>query len=963
MKKQTSVVLLALLSFVGSAFGLGLGDITVSSNLNEPLVAEIQLIQLQGLTAGEVLPTLAGNDDFRRAGVERSFFLSNIQFRVKENDAGEIVVTLATRQAVREPFLNFLVEINWPGGRLLKEYTILLDPPVFDAGLALDALVVQPDQSGTATEVQTTTVIRDSATEQVSANTPPPRRDDTLADGEYRVERNDTLWEIALNTPSGKGFSPQQVMLAIQDLNPKAFLNNNINRVKAGSVLNLPSSSQIAERTLDEAISEVKAQNNGAAPKPRASVNSTSDVQLSASENTSSALPVGGDSKNPDGYLELTPDSELLTTTAAGDVSAKVDQLQNQLLVAEELNDQVELEKTELQSRVDDLQEQVAIMERLLEIQNAGLAEVQQALAQADIGETGANSIVAAEPEPEPSNTDPVAIAPLDSATAVPPSQAPATILDKVSAAFDNLSPAFDKVVAALGMAVAWVVASVTNMAITALGALMVFWFAFYNLTKRKSDDETVSELTESVNEMENLADFSTDFGEDLLAEVEEELVEASDDELEVLDAVVEAEMYLAYQKYDQAEEKLKEAYSEHPERTDIGMKLLEVYAETGDARAFANLEERLSLSSDQQYQAAHLRAKLPLASTGGNNQLADDDQMIGGLDLGTDKDEGLPVSDDFDLDFSDLDAEPSAPAGPEAMEHTIDELSLDAEPDADLMGSALDNYTVTETDSFASDLDFSLDLGDLEDAPLITSTVDFTQGEGAEASIPVVDVAQPESAVDDALASLDFSLDLDDETEEPASVALTSSDLELDLPAEHDLDLTAEDELDLTAEDELDLSVDDELDLSSNDELSLDELSLDELSPEELSNDEDPFAGLGNLDLSSELLLDGEADEDLLGELSLDDVELVSDAPAVVPELSMDPVQQLTDSLGSDVELGEDEFDFLSGSDEASTKLDLARAYLEMEDKEGARDILDEVVIEGNDDQKAQAEELIGQL
>lgn len=153
MKKQTSAVLVTLLSIVGSAFGLGLGDIEVKSNLNEPLDAEIQLIQLQGLTAGEVLPTLAGNDDFRRAGVERSFFLSNIQFRVKENASGEVVVTLATQQAIREPFLNFLVEINWPGGRLLKEYTILLDPPVFDTGLAVGALVVEPSSNASIFEI------------------------------------------------------------------------------------------------------------------------------------------------------------------------------------------------------------------------------------------------------------------------------------------------------------------------------------------------------------------------------------------------------------------------------------------------------------------------------------------------------------------------------------------------------------------------------------------------------------------------------------------------------------------------------------------------------------------------------------------------------------------------------------------------------------------------------------------
>jgi len=922
VKKQTFVVLVALFSFVGSAFGLGLGDIDVRSNLNEPLVAEIQLIQLQGLTAGEVLPTLAGNDDFRRAGVERSFFLSNIQFRVMENDAGDVVVTLATRQAVREPFLNFLVEINWPGGRLLKEYTILLDPPVFDTGLAVDALVVQSSIAAAPTELQTNTVIRDNATEQVAAKVPGTPRDDTLPDGQYRVKRNDTLWEIALNTPSGLGFSPQQVMLAIQDLNPQAFLNNNINRVKAGSILTLPDNGQIAERTLDQAISEVKAQNNGAAGKLRTPVGSTSDVQLSASETTSSALPVGGETKNPDGYLELTSDSESLTTTAAGDVSAKVDELQSQLYVAEELNDQFALEKTELQSRVAELQEQIDIMERLLDIQNYGLAEVQQALVQTDAAQAVDSPSV--ESESLVVEVAPVAVAPM-----VTPAPAPVTLIDKVSAAFTQ--------------ATGWVIASVTNMAITVLAALMVILLPLYIRNKRSSSDNTLNELTESVDDIEDIQDFSNGIDGDLLAELEEEFEESSNDELEVLDAVVEAEMYLAYQKYDQAEEKLQEAFSEHPERSDIGMKLLEVYAEIGDAKAFADLEERLALSSEQQYQAGQLRAKLPLGSTGGDDNVVDDERMISGLDLDLDldldEDEVLPVSDDFDLDFDDIDAEPANAGESDAIEHSIEELSLDAESDTNLMGSALDTFVVSDSDNFSNDLDFSLDLGDLDEEPLTSSTLDFSMEEELAAeSIPAAEVAQADGAAEDELPVLDFSLEIDDGIEASTSDSLFSGDPELDLSTDSELDLAADDELNLS----------DEFDLS-----------------EDLAGDDDPLAELDDLDLTTAALLGGDADDEPSVEPSLDErVSGIDEGfDETVSEPAMDPLQQLTDSLDSDAELDEDEFDFLSGSDEASTKLDLARAYIEMDDKEGARDILDEVVSEGSDDQKAQAQELIGQL
>lgn len=397
VKKQTLVVLVTLMSFVGSAFGLGLGDITVRSNLNDPLEAEIQLIQLQGLSSTEILPTLASNDDFKRAGIERTFFLANIQFLVQEDKNGNVVLALSTKQAVREPFLNFLVEVNWPGGRLLKEYTILLDPPVFDTGLAVDALVVEPTATTvTETDLVTTTIVEQQPVQQTTVvSEPVTRRDDDLPAGQYRVQRNDTLWEIAMKVPAGSGYSPQQVMLAIQDLNPNAFLNNNINRVKAGSVLTLPDESQISVRSLGEAVAEVQAQNSGGAPKLR---NQQGEVQLSATESTASALPVGEGEKNPDGYLELSADSESETSSASGDVTAEVDNLQNQLAAAEELNDQYVREREELQARVNELQEQIAIMERLIDVQNSDLAEVQQAFSQEAEGEV-TDELAAAELE------------------------------------------------------------------------------------------------------------------------------------------------------------------------------------------------------------------------------------------------------------------------------------------------------------------------------------------------------------------------------------------------------------------------------------------------------------------------------------------------------------------------------------------------------------------------------------
>jgi pilus assembly protein FimV len=991
LKKQAFAVLVALMSLIGSAFGLGLGEIDVKSNLNDPLEAEIKLIQLQGLTAGEILPTLASNDDFRRAGVERSFFLSNISFRVRENESGDLVVHLTTRQAVREPFLNFLVEINWPGGRLLKEYTVLLDPPVFDTGLAVDALVVDSDSStGTSilgTDLVTTTVVDtpDASTSTTVAAQPVEPREDNLPSGQYRVQRNDTLWEIALKVPGREGYSPQQVMLAIQDLNPQAFLNNNINRVKAGSVLTLPDGRQMSVRSFQEAIEEVQAQNRGAAPNLRSPVAESSDVQLSATDSTSSALPSSDSERNPDGYLELTSDSESSTTSASGDAAATIDRLQNQLSVAEELNDQFERERDELESRIDELNEQIAIMERLLDVQNSDLAEVQQALA--DNADSTADATADQSTQTDAAAAvDTTADAATDQAattsqpttqTATPAVTTPTTPVQQPV----QTGPAgfMGFVNELMRTASDWVMASITNMAITGAALLLLILLPLYVRSKRAGSNKTLSEMTAVEEESyEEVSDLEGDFDEDLLAEVEDDFEEEEIDEPETLDAVVEAEMYMAYQKYDQAEEKLKEAFSEHPDRADVGLKLLEVYAETGDANAFNELENRLSLNSEEKGQVAELRAKLPIGGVADVSELGGgdlDDDLNLGLDTGPDSNEpdldlGGDLDFDLDLDHGTTATEDSA----EELDFNLNEDASDGMLDLDLGEDepSLGDPTMSDPEpeeDLSTDLDFSLDLGDLDEPAETSETgddLDFSLDGLEDESLDLdlsTDSATEESLTEES-SDLDFSLELEQDgptdqgaldsgldfsSEEP-SLDLDSDLGSLDVDSGLDLDLG--DEPESGTESDLELSLDDsDLDLGSTD-FDSEALDLDTGSEPEVMDTE---LTLGEEELSLDTGLDAEP--------FAEEPELASDNTEIDLGDSADPLEQLASSLDSDAELEEDEFDFLSGNDEASTKLDLARAYIEMDDKEGARDILEEVAAEGNDDQKAQAQELMAQL
>ena len=134
MVRKLAAAMLGVGVFIpGLANALGLGEIKLNSALSEPLDAEIELVQVRELTSTEILPTLANENDFANSHIERYHFLTDLKFKVVVNEKGKSVIRISSSKPVKEPFLNFLVEVNWPAGRLLREYTLLLDPPVYSS--------------------------------------------------------------------------------------------------------------------------------------------------------------------------------------------------------------------------------------------------------------------------------------------------------------------------------------------------------------------------------------------------------------------------------------------------------------------------------------------------------------------------------------------------------------------------------------------------------------------------------------------------------------------------------------------------------------------------------------------------------------------------------------------------------------------------------------------------------------
>lgn len=258
---RTVIVAMVLPLFARPSWGLGLGEITMFSYLNEPLHAEVLLLDAQDMRPEDIKIRMATQDDFDRLGVDRAYFLTSIQFEVVIAGSDSKVV-LRTEQPLVEPYLDFLLETRWPQGRLLRGYTVLVDLPrrisapaasqsareLVDSSQPGSGVVAPPVASQTQPLVQTPTRNYDQAAEER------PR-----AGGQYLVQANDTLWEIAL-AAKPEQVTIEQTMVATVAMNGDAFTGNNINGLKAGYVLELPSEREIL-LSATEALTEVAQQN------------------------------------------------------------------------------------------------------------------------------------------------------------------------------------------------------------------------------------------------------------------------------------------------------------------------------------------------------------------------------------------------------------------------------------------------------------------------------------------------------------------------------------------------------------------------------------------------------------------------------------------------------------------------------------------------------------------------------
>lgn len=263
-----SLLAAASLTFSPAAWSLGLGDITVESFLNQPLQVKIDLVTRESDDLDSITAKLASADDYELIGADREAVPVPIRFLIEDID-GDAYILGTSKLPIGSPVVRLIVEVNWSSGRLLREYTVFLDPPTTSD----QAPIPRVDMRKAPPPVVETAPEPAPSPAPASEQTPPGEQapatraaSSTSAsreplEGEYGpVSNGETLWGIALNWSRGTGLDPNKVMIAIQRENPNAFLRDNINLLKRGAILRMPRVDDVRAISMATAISEVTEQ-------------------------------------------------------------------------------------------------------------------------------------------------------------------------------------------------------------------------------------------------------------------------------------------------------------------------------------------------------------------------------------------------------------------------------------------------------------------------------------------------------------------------------------------------------------------------------------------------------------------------------------------------------------------------------------------------------------------------------
>ena len=855
--------------FLSPAFvyALGLGDIVANSTLNEPLEGRIELLSPLPDELDSLKISLADSNAFAKAGVDRPSILGKLKFTLQRSLDGEPdYIRVSSQLPVQEPFLNFLVEVTWSNGRILREYTILLDPPSYDFRSRIER-TVEPE--GIATNTIQDAVSADTS-QQPEVSTYLPVTNFTGSD--YGpTSRLDTLSEIADKTRPDKSINLNKMMMAIFRANPEAFINQNINGLKGGYVLRIPDETMINELTSTEALNKVRSHHAAwgdtiytedttaqEQPQPIAEVVSEEEKIVDTSE---------VDVVDPELRLVVADDGTEATQETGSTEPSKSDDL----LVAEETIETLTQENFELKARLKELETLVEQLQPLLSLKDDELAAYQDQLAikadrtaieeesesskviadaledvlaevDADFEEEDAIEEVDAGFEEEDAIEE-ITERPSNSDQYVESVERDAALVQEALSPFESI---IDKTKNIL--------MSKFGLAVLGLLVLLLVLLRF-----RKEPVETVhiepiddAELAEINKEVTDLMDdaaathsperVSGSEDETIIAKQETELAgENLSKEEETEFSMDEVNTYLAFEQFEDAEKAVRTAIDNDPNNSELHMKLLEVFYNSGNKADYQKtatiVNKKFSDSGDVLDKTKTMwqemtESPLLISDDGSEDDGSEDETIVVGAPDDGSEDETIVVGAPDDNSNIDI--------GAPAEEEKESDIEIN-QPD-----------------------DFEIDLSIGEDDNLVNT-----------------DAIIDEDEISDDFEKTEFNLEIDDLDD-------GADDNETSLIEEENKE-DNDQEVDLVLDNEINLEIDDLDDGVSN-----------------KSSQEDTHAAF---------------------------VEKVAES--------------------------ED----LSTEDVVATKLDLAKAYVEVSDKENAKTILDEVLVEGDEEQRKQAQILLDQI
>jgi pilus assembly protein FimV len=921
---MTLAVCLAMMPFTADAAGLG--KMNVSSALGEPLRAEIELLSVSPEELSSLYAAIAPEEAYAAQGVERTALHGSIKIELGKKADGSPVLKLSTFQPVSEPYLDMLIQVDWHTGRLIREYTALLDPPGYssNANPATNSDVSEKKQPTRNVDAGQDALIGTSARPHQKTGKKQASQAHQLPENtsgnEYKIKQGDTLAGIA-HKNAINGVSLDQMLVGLYKANTNVFVDGNINRLKVGQIIRLPSSDVLRAVDKQEASKEVQAQvaNWNAYRNKLAKVVAESEVP---GAETAKQVASGKITKPvEDKATPLTAGPRDVVKLSRSDVTAgkKTSGTTAQELQSALQEDAIANEKKvkEANERITALTKQLEDMKKVLELKSQALADLQKSAGQpavetqklpeqqnAKLAEAPIPSETAKIVTPQPETP---ALKTIDKhpkvAQPTPPVKAPVSLPPEGKGIVDSLIENA-AMLGAAGAALALLVGGWLFMRNRRMNSLDKFEQDI--LTTGGLNAKTVFGSTSGGTVDTGDTSFLTAFTHGTGG-----MIDTHD-----VDPLAEAEVYMAYGREVQAEEILKDAITKEPKRYDLYLKLLEIYAGRKDSSAFEAIAGELYST---------LGANHPIWSKVAT--------------IGHELEPGNPLYQTVVSTSDDSDREIENRSEVSALEtkDTSGDIGVNDFVESEKKNEQLLDFTKEVKDESVLDFDSTFTTAAVEDV--------ITKRDSDENEIVLgFDSTGPEfkEISSEYTASVDTVDSLNNDNQN-ASSALDMPDLQIEKSSSEDVakDIQSEKNILSVFDDAETETISLELPVSDS-HVDGDSITADQTS-------EARFGKSDELDFNFNIAFDDD-------EKKLDSSSQIS--VSTLPELNFADINLNLDSSANETVSGG--VTSAVESTEVDTKLDLVTAYIDMDDKEGARELLEEVLKEGGAQQRQRAQRIL---